>query len=87
MTAFSEAWFIQITRDGTYADLVKAGFSFWDEYETVMLIPGKYYNIIPECFPIVTINGEEEKFKKGITDDDTRFGCLLYGIRTPKQTI
>ena len=51
------------------------------EDEEIYLIPGEWYNSIPEGFQITTISGRIETFQKGITDNDTRFGCLAYGIR------
>lgn len=52
-----------------------------DFNEEVWLIPGEWYNVIPEGFPLTCITGRVEPFKSGETDDDIRFGCLAYGIR------
>ena len=65
--------------------LKEIGLRAWDEPDTegrvLMLLPGEWYTQIPEGFDLVCINGESEKFKRGETDDDIRFGCLAYGIR------
>jgi hypothetical protein len=56
----------------------------WDEPnekgETLWLLPGEWYAIIPDGTPIVCIDGEHELFKRGETDDDIRYGCLAYGV-------
>lgn len=53
-----------------------------DENGTVlMLFPKEWYAHIPEGFLVEDINGEQEAFTPGVTDDDYRFGCLAYGIR------
>ena len=73
---------------GTIKELIKLGFSKWDKPnkigETLMLIPGKLFDSIPKGFPIVDINGQSEKFDPKKTDNDTRFGCLAYGVLKKK---
>ena len=49
--------------------------------EDVILIPGEWYDIIPDGFKVTGLNGEQYPFKKGESDNDIRFGCLPYGIR------
>jgi hypothetical protein len=44
------------------------------------LLPGEWYNSIPDGFELIDIMGEKEIFKRGETDDDIRFGMLAYGI-------
>jgi hypothetical protein len=58
------------------------------EDEDIILFPGGWYDIIPDGFKCTGIHGQEEIFVKGESDDDTRFGCLAYGIRRKllKQT-
>lgn len=58
------------------------GFGVWDESENGKhwLFPKDWYSSIPDGHPIVYISGEEEKFKRGETDDDYRFGCLAFGF-------
>jgi len=51
----------------------------------IILLPGEWYNSIPEGFKLYSITGREERFKKGVTDDDQRFGCLAYGILRPSE--
>lgn len=48
--------------------------------EDIILIPGKWYDIIPDGFMVTGLHGEKYAFEKGKTDDDIRFGCLPYGI-------
>lgn len=49
--------------------------------EDILLIPGEWYNIIPDGFTVTGLDGETYPFKHGESDDDIRFGCLAYGIR------
>lgn len=49
----------------------------------ILLFPGEWYNIIPDGFEIIGLNGEKYPFQKGKSDDDIRFGCLPYGITRP----
>lgn len=51
----------------------------------ILLIPGEWYNSIPEGFELIDICGHKELFKKGETDNDIRFGCLAYGIIRPSS--
>lgn len=44
------------------------------------LFPGEWYSAIPDGYPIVTISFRQERFKRKMTDNDIRFGCLPYGI-------
>lgn len=45
------------------------------------LYPGEWYDAIPDDYEIVNIFGNVEKFEKGETDDDIRYGCLSYGFK------
>jgi hypothetical protein len=60
------------------------GLCKWDEPnakgEVLWLIPGEWYDHIPEGFPLTCIDGETAPFKRGETDDDIRYGCLAYGV-------
>lgn len=64
--------------------LQQAGLCPWDEPndkgEVLWLIPGEWYDRIPEGFMLTCISGETEPFERGKTDDDTRFGLLAYGV-------
>lgn len=50
------------------------------------LFPAEWYDAIPNGFPLVDINGCNELFIKGSTDDDRRYGCLAYGVMIPFTT-
>jgi hypothetical protein len=69
--------------------LLKMGVRKWSENkdtgEIIYIYPGEWYNLIPEGYPIVDINDEEELFNKEKTDDDIRFGCLAYGFKRIKD--
>jgi hypothetical protein len=51
----------------------------------IMLFPGEWYASIPDGFEVITISGTREKFQPGVTDNDTRYGCLPYGILRPVE--
>jgi hypothetical protein len=66
-------------------DMLKAiGCCPWDEPnengEVLWLLPGEWYDRIPDGFPLTCIDGTTEPFKRGETDNDIRFGCLAYGV-------
>ena len=54
--------------------------------EDIWMIPGEWYNSIPNRFLITGLYGETYPFEKGKSDDDIRFGCLPYGIRRPVKS-
>jgi len=54
------------------------GLSDWDG--EIWLYPAEWYDYIPEDYEIIDIWGKTEKFQKGVTDDDRRFGCLAFGL-------
>lgn len=67
------------------ATLRALGFGVWNETEIGKhwLFPKEWYAIIPNGFKVTDINGEDESFKRGVTDDDYRFGCLSFGFIKP----
>lgn len=58
--------------------LRELGLQLWDTNH--WLYPAEWYDFIPDGYEMIDINGESEKFKKGVTDDDMRFGALAYGF-------
>lgn len=75
--------------------LKKMGVDVWESYDGAKkakestylqpgeyhyLFPGEWYDYIPEGFEVINISGETERFKRGETDDDKRYGCLAYGF-------
>lgn len=54
---------------------------FLDIDEDIVLFPAEWYEIIPDDFVVTGLNGESYSFKKGVSDNDQRFGCLPYGVR------
>jgi len=55
------------------------GLQEWEEGH--WLYPGEWYNFIPKGYTVTDINGEDEPFLPGVTDDDIRYGCLAYGFK------
>lgn len=80
----NETEFLDFIKNAPNDILLGCGFCFWAKPKKgrpgLYLFPGEWYDCIPEGFQVVDISGESEFFKKGFTDDDTRFGCLPYGI-------
>ena len=57
------------------------GFSLWsDEQPNLYLIPGYLYKFLPEGMELISISGEKKIVGKDYIDNDTRFGCLAFGI-------
>lgn len=54
-----------------------------DEFggQVLMLFPGEWYWVIPAGFVVTSIFNRDEAFVPGRTDDDTRFGCLSFGVK------
>jgi hypothetical protein len=69
------------------ATLRALGFGVWDEDANGKhwLFPKEWYAIIPNGFMVTDINGEQEPFERGVTDDDYRFGCLSFGFIQTKE--
>ena len=65
--------------------LKEIGLGKWGDLENhggkmLWLLPKKYYDHIIQGTELIDINGNAEVFKIGITEEDTRFGFLPYGI-------
>jgi len=62
--------------------LKSLGLQVWnkDPEKIHWLFPKEWYDHIPEGYKVVSIIGDIEKFQKGKTDDDIRFGALAYGF-------
>ena len=68
----------------TATQLRRLGCKPWDE-SGLMLFPAEWYDHIPDGLDITDINGNRERFRRGDTDDDRRFGCLAYGVIATKE--
>ena len=64
--------------------LKQIGCQKWDEPDeqgnVLWLFPAEWYDFIPDGTTVTCISGEVEKFRRGETDDDRRFGALAYGF-------
>lgn len=56
------------------------GFQRWDEDDNLMLIPLHLYYAIPEGLKLTTISGREFEFTRENGDQESRCGCLAYGL-------
>ena len=78
----SEEW---LNLDMATAKLL--GFQLWEEDSNLMLIPGYLYQFIPAGLELYSISGEKEQYQSyDDLDNDTRFGCLAYGIHMEAQS-
>lgn len=50
---------------------------------TLWLFPAEWYSSIPAGLEVVDIFFNEELFQPDVTDDDTRYGMLAFGIYGP----
>lgn len=62
--------------------LIKIGCQRWKEEDgkVTWLFPFEWYDHIPDGTIVIDINGEVNKFKRGETDNDIRFGALAFGF-------
>ena len=60
-------------------DLAKIGLSPWDE-SGLMLIPVWLLPFIASGTKVTSIGGEDAVYGEDDIDNDTRFGCLAYGV-------
>jgi hypothetical protein len=58
----------------------KLGMRKYENGYDLWLFPAAWYAHIPEGYEVVDVSGRHELFRRGITDDDRRFGLLLIGI-------
>lgn len=58
--------------------LLAMGLQRWEKNH--WLYPYEWYSFIPDGYEMICIDGTVEKFKKGVTDNDQRFGALAYGF-------
>lgn len=65
----------------THEEEIKYGTTYLGPDEIHYLFPGEWYSHIPNGYPTLTINGDIERFEKGVSDDDIRYGCLPYGFK------
>lgn len=73
--------FAELCKRKKKTELLKNGFCVWDdEKPTLMLIPSNLYNSIPNGYTVYSLGRKKEKFKSGVSDNDSRFGCLPYGV-------
>ena len=80
------AWYALSTLDETA--LREMGFGRWCDarepdwpYDrTLMLIPGEWYEHIPNGYVVVDANGKAAVFSKATHSNDIRYGCLAYGV-------
>lgn len=70
--------------------LMAIGCARWDEPDangdTLWLLPYEWYDHIPEGFMLTCIDGKDEPFQRGVTDNDMRCGVLAYGVKRPTPT-
>lgn len=50
---------------------------------SIHLVTPKEFEAFPEGFEFISISGEHAVKGKDYIDDDTRGGCLAYGVKMP----
>jgi len=82
----SEEEFIKFMKKSDSKRLIEVGFLIFDtqcikdKRYGLFLFPGEWYDYIPNGFKITSISMNPITFINGQSDDDTRFGCLPYGV-------
>lgn len=57
------------------------GFTRWSEDDPrLYLIPAWLYPALPAGLQVIDIFGEESEFSPETHDDESRYGCLAYGV-------
>lgn len=77
-----EAW--EALKSLSVAEFRAKGFGLWSATSKLCLFPGEWYPHIPQGFPVTDIFGNEGTFSKA-KDNETRMGCLAYGIVATKD--
>lgn len=69
-------------------ELAELGFMRWavgrEESDPIMLIPLYIFPIIPKGTEVFCIDGSKKVVGVDKIDDDTRVGCIAYGIKPKK---
>lgn len=78
MPGKTKKWF-QSLKTMRKKELRELGMRQWDD-GGLWLFPMEWYNSIPENLTVTDISYTDEKFKNGVSDNDSRFGCLPYGF-------
>lgn len=72
---------VEELKQKTEEELEALGLDKWSDETNLWLFPAEWYNKIPNGTVLYDIFDEELIFEKDVTDDDTRFGLLAYGIK------
>lgn len=64
----------------TSEEMNDLGFGYWSESNPMRLIPLWLFKFLPEKIESKCIDGTTSILNKSEMDNDTRFGCLAYGI-------
>lgn len=59
--------------------LIQIGMGVWEPGH--YLYPYEWYDFIPENHLVTFIDGSQEPFVQGKTDNDMRYGMLAYGFK------
>lgn len=68
----------------TEEDCKELRFVRWDKESGIYLIPLYLFPIIPIGFKVYCIDGREIVNDGTNLDNDTRFGCIAYGVKPKK---
>lgn len=80
---------IEKMRLASFDTLKAVGCSPWNEPDdngdVLMLFPYQWYAHIPAGMTLHGIGGSDLIFEPGKTDDDRRFGVLVYGVKVKRH--
>lgn len=79
-------WFTPINpADLTEAEMRELGFAKWAAEDSMYLIPLWLFPFLTDEVDCGCISGEKRIHKKSEMNNDTRFGCLAYGVMPKKD--
>lgn len=70
--------------DLTEEEMLDLGFGRWSEESSMHRIPLWLLPFLADEIEVERLNGKKMVMKKSDMDNDTRFGCLAYGV-VPKS--
>jgi len=74
----------EMVRNLPATTLLELGCRPWEKNSSgtvLMLLPGEWFNFLPEGVQVEGIFGNVKAFSQETSDDDIRFGVLAYGFR------
>ena len=78
--------FYSSVQNMTAQQRIDAGYRKWNDGDPILwLVPAAMYDSIPDGSLVVDIFYLPERFKHGVTDKDTRYGLLAFGVLCERE--